>query len=137
MKQTIDKNSKTGIQYHTLTIDLYSVCQHRQVHTLSGLLRSQEPLPNSNPNTWMPCREAVCTIFMMVFDHYDPARVQTATYPSKLCQRRFYVYYTYNNIGIIILYSLVYSQLYVNVHVICIHIIEIYVYMYRFKFYLY
>ena len=47
--------------------DLLSAFPHRQFHTLPGLLDSRVALPNSYPNACVPCREAVCTIFMMVF----------------------------------------------------------------------
>ena len=47
--------------------DILSAFPHRQFHTLPGLLDSWAALPNSYPNTCVPCREAVCTIFMMVF----------------------------------------------------------------------
>ena len=47
--------------------DLLSAFPHRQFHTLPGLLDSQAALSNSYPNASMPSREAVCTIFMMVF----------------------------------------------------------------------
>ena len=45
-----------------------SACAHRQFHTLPSLLDSRAALSNSYPNA---CREAVYTIFMMVFDRYD------------------------------------------------------------------
>ena len=61
-------------RYNTLLLrlipeDLYSVCHYRQFHTLHGILDShnQAALPNSYPNPCMPSKEAVCTIFMMVF----------------------------------------------------------------------
>ena len=47
--------------------DLSSACPHIQFHTLPGLLDSRAALSNSYPNACVPCREAVCTIFMMVF----------------------------------------------------------------------
>ena len=47
--------------------DLLSVCPHRQFHTLPGLLDRRSALSNSYLNACMPCREAVCNIFMMVF----------------------------------------------------------------------
>ena len=47
--------------------DLLSACPHGQFHTLPGLLDSRAAQPNSYPNACVPSREAVCTIFMMVF----------------------------------------------------------------------
>ena len=58
--------------YNTLLLklipgDLLNACPHRQFHTLPGLLDSWAALSNSYPNTCVHCKEAVCTIFMMVF----------------------------------------------------------------------
>ena len=61
----------TGIQYPSLAIDP-SACPHRQFHTLPGLLDCWAALSNSNPNACVPSREAVCTIFMMVFGMTRP-----------------------------------------------------------------
>ena len=47
--------------------ELWSACPHRQFHTLPTLLHSQAALSNSYPNTCVPSREAVCSIFMTVF----------------------------------------------------------------------
>ena len=52
--------------------DLLSAFSHRQFNTLPGLLDSWAALPNSNPNVCVPCREAVCTILMMVFGMTRP-----------------------------------------------------------------
>ena len=59
--------------------DLLSAFPHRQFHTLPGLLDSWAALPNSNPNA---CREAVCTIFMMVFGMTQP-RGELTTYRAR------------------------------------------------------
>ena len=66
----IDRNPGPG--YNTLFLRLvpgyfYSACPHRQFYTLPGLLVSQAALSNSYLITCVPCREAVCTICMMVF----------------------------------------------------------------------
>ena len=81
----LDINPGTG--YDTLLLrmipgDLLSACPHRQFHTLPGLLDSWAALPNSNPNACMPCREAVCTIFMMVFGMTRP-RGELTTYRAR------------------------------------------------------
>ena len=54
-----------GIKGH-LAGDLFSVCPHRQFHTLPSLLHNQAALPNFNPYACLPSREAVCTISMML-----------------------------------------------------------------------
>ena len=59
--------------------DLFSACPHRQIHTRPGILNSQAALSNSYPNAIMPSREAICTIFMMVFGMTWPGR-EPATY---------------------------------------------------------
>ena len=66
----LDRNPGPG--YNTLLLllipgDILSACPNRQFHTLPGLLDSQAALSNSNPDTCVLCREAVCIIFMMVF----------------------------------------------------------------------
>ena len=76
----LDRNPGPG--YNTLLLrlipgDLYSACPHRQFHTLPGLLHSRAALPNSYPNACVPSREAVCTIFMMVFGMTRPGREPT------------------------------------------------------------
>ena len=62
-----DRNPRPG--YDTLLLrliqgDLYSAFPHGHFHQLP----SQVALSKSYPNAWVPSREAVCTIFMMVFD---------------------------------------------------------------------
>ena len=57
--------------------DLLSACLHRQFHTLPGLLDSRAALSNSYPNACVPCREAVCTNFMMVFGMTWPGQEPT------------------------------------------------------------
>ena len=57
----IDRNPAPG--YNTLLLRLSS--PHRQFHTLPGLLESRAAL--SYPMHACLCKEAVCTIFMMVF----------------------------------------------------------------------
>ena len=54
--------------------DILSTYSHRQFHTPPGLLDSRAALSNSYqyPNTCVPSREAVCTIFMMVFGMTRP-----------------------------------------------------------------
>ena len=47
--------------------DLLSACSHRQFHTLPGLLDSRAALMHC-----VPCRGAVCSIFMMVFGMTRP-----------------------------------------------------------------
>ena len=54
--------------------DLLSACLHRQFHTLLGLLDSWATLSNSYPNLCVPSRDAVGTIFMMVFGMTRPGR---------------------------------------------------------------
>ena len=71
----LDRNPGPG--YDTLLLrmipgDLLSAFPHRQFHTFPGLLHSWAAQPNSNPNACMPIREAVCTIFMMVFGMTRP-----------------------------------------------------------------
>ena len=77
-----DKNPGPG--YNTLLLrlipgDLLSACPHRQFHTLPGLLNSRAALSNSYPNAYVPNREALCTIFMMVFGMSRPWH-EPATY---------------------------------------------------------
>ena len=67
----LDRNPVLG--YDTL---------HRQFHTLPGLLDSQAALSNSYRNAYVQCREAVCTIFMMVFGMTQPAH-EPATLPHE------------------------------------------------------
>ena len=57
--------------------DLLSAFPHRQFHTLPGILDSWAALPNSYPTHACLCREAVCTIFMMVFGMTRPRTGQT------------------------------------------------------------
>ena len=82
----LDRN--TGSGYDTLHLRLISVyllsaCPHRQFHTSPGLSDSRAALLNFYPYACVPCREAVCTIFMMVFRVYSGAR----TYDLP-CERR-------------------------------------------------
>ena len=62
-----------GPGYNTLLLqlipgDLYSVCPHRQFHTLPSLLQSQIALPNSNPKPACQVgRQFVPFYFTMVF----------------------------------------------------------------------
>ena len=53
-------------------------CPHRQFHTQPRLLDSQTALSNSHPYTCVQRREAVCTIFMMVFGMTRLGRDPTA-----------------------------------------------------------
>ena len=63
--------------------DHLSAFPHQQFHTLPGLLDSWAALPNSNPNACMQiCREAVCTISMMVFGMTRP-RGELTTYRAR------------------------------------------------------
>ena len=80
----LDRNPGPG--YDTLLLrmipgDLLSAFPHRQFNTLPGLLDSWAALPNSNPNACI-CREAVCTIFMMVFGMTRP-RGELTTYRAR------------------------------------------------------
>ena len=75
----LDRNA--GLGCNTLLLRLipgyfYSACPHRQFNKLPGLLHSQFALPNSYLNTCVPSREAVCTIFKMVFG-YDLTGVRS------------------------------------------------------------
>ena len=56
--------------------DLLSACPQRQFHTLPGLLDSGAVLSKSypRPNTSLPSRKAVCTIFMIIFGMARPGR---------------------------------------------------------------
>ena len=65
-------NRNLGLEYKILLLrlipgDPLSACSHEQFLTLSGLLDSRAELSHSYPNVCMPSREAVCTIFIMVF----------------------------------------------------------------------
>ena len=69
----LDRNPGHG--YNTLLLRLIpgdSACPHRQFHTLPGLLDSQAALPNSYPNACVQFKEAVYTIFMMIFGMTRP-----------------------------------------------------------------
>ena len=71
-----------GPEYDTLLLrmipgDLLSECPHRQFHTLPGILDSRAALSDSNQNACVHCREAVCTIFMMVLGMTRPGREPT------------------------------------------------------------
>ena len=77
----LDRNQGPGYNTLLLTLlipgDLLSACPHRQFHTLPSLLDSRAVLSNSYPNTCVQCREAVCTIFMMVFGMTLPGQEPT------------------------------------------------------------
>ena len=71
----LDRNPGPG--YDTLLLrmipgDLLSVCPHRQFHTLPGLLDSRTAPPTPTLTHCVPGREAVCTIFTMVFGMTRP-----------------------------------------------------------------
>ena len=61
----------------------YRLCQpdtvHRQFYRLPGLSYSRAGLSNSYPNAFMPCGEAVCTIFMMLFGVTQRRLIPTPT----------------------------------------------------------
>ena len=59
--------------------DLLSAFLHRQFHTLPGLLDSWAALTLTHARL---CREAVCTIFMMVFG-MTRARGELTTYRAR------------------------------------------------------
>ena len=66
----LDRNP--GPRYNTLLLrlipgNLLSACPCRQFHRLPSLLDSPAVLSNSYPRAYVPNREAVCSIFMMVF----------------------------------------------------------------------
>ena len=63
-------NSRPGYNTQLLRLipgDLLSACPDRQFHTLPGNLDSRAALSNSYPDACVTSREAVCTIFMIVF----------------------------------------------------------------------
>ena len=71
-----------GLGYDTLILrlipgDLLSAYPHRQFHTLVGLHYQTPSLMHC-----VPCREAVCTLFMMVFG-MTPARTRTHNLPCE------------------------------------------------------
>ena len=71
-----------GLGYNTLLLrlipgDLLSACPHRQFHTLPSLLDSRAALSHLYPIACVQCREAVCTILMMVFGMTQPGREPT------------------------------------------------------------
>ena len=73
----LDRNLGQG--YNTLllrliSVDLLSAFPHRQFHTLPGLLDSRAELSDTYPYACVPSREAVFTIFMMVFGMNWPGR---------------------------------------------------------------
>ena len=81
----LDRNPGPG--YDTLLLrmipgDLLSAFPHRQFHTIPGLLDSWAALPNSTLLHACLCREAVCTIFMMVFGMTRP-RGEPTTYRTR------------------------------------------------------
>ena len=81
----LDRNLGSGyntILLRLITGDLLCACPHRQFHTLPGLLDSRAALSNSYPNACVPIREAVRTIFMMVFDMTWPG-AQTGDLPHE------------------------------------------------------
>ena len=67
----LERNQGPG--YNTLLLrliaDLYSAYPHRQ---LLAFTHSLVALPNSFPNACLPSRNAICTIFMMVFGMARP-----------------------------------------------------------------
>ena len=87
----LERNPVPG--YNTLLLGLIpgdplSACPNRKFHTLPGLLDSRAVLSNSYPNACMSCKEAVCTIFVMVLDVTRPGR-EPATY----CMRGGHAYH--------------------------------------------
>ena len=91
MKRLIHKNAFFGFEgnaanpgpgYNTLLLqlipgDLYIACLYRKFHTIPGLLHSQSALPSPNSYVCVPSREAVCTIFMIVFGMTQPGHEPT------------------------------------------------------------
>ena len=74
----LDRNTAPGYNaLRSISGDRYSACPHRQFHTLPRLLDSQVALPKSHPTACMQSREAVCTIFMMVFGMTRPGNEPT------------------------------------------------------------
>ena len=73
--------------------DPLSACPNRQFPTLSipGLLDSWAALSNPCPNTCMPSRAAVCTIFMMVFGMTRRGRKPTALMVDMLTTQPSYM----------------------------------------------
>ena len=61
-----------GPGYDTLTID-----PRRQFHTLPSLLNGRAALSNSSINPYVPSKEAVCTICIMVYVMTRPGRKHT------------------------------------------------------------
>ena len=59
--------------------DMSSACPHRQFFTLPGLLDSWAALRNAYPKAYVPSREAICTIFIMIFGMTRSGR-EPATY---------------------------------------------------------
>ena len=71
----LDTNPGPGYNTPLLPLipgDLLSAWPHRQFHTLPALLYSRAALSNSYPNACVTSREAVCTVFMMVFGMTQP-----------------------------------------------------------------
>ena len=77
-----------GPRYNTVLLwlipgDLLSACPHRQFHTLHSLLDRRAALLNSYTNACIERREAVYTIFMMVFGMtrlgHEPATYERGT----------------------------------------------------------
>ena len=76
----LDRNPGPG--YNTLLLrlipgDLFSAYAYRQFHKLPCLSDSRAALSNSYPNACLQSREAVCTIYMMVFGMTLPGREPT------------------------------------------------------------
>ena len=81
----LDRNSRMGQKTLLMRLtpgDLSSTCPQRQLDTLAGLLHSKAALPNIYPNACMPNREAVCTVFMIVFGMTQPW-LEPTTYNTK------------------------------------------------------
>ena len=72
IKGHVALDTNPGPRYNTLLLwliswDLESAFPRRQFPTILDLSDTQAALPYSYPNSCVPSRDAVCTIFMMVF----------------------------------------------------------------------
>ena len=70
MKGYVALDINLGLGYNTLIWwlilwDLLSGCPHKQFNTLPDLLDSGAALSHSYPNACMPCKEKICTNFIM------------------------------------------------------------------------
>ena len=77
---TLDRNPEPG--YNTLFYDSSkdNFIVHftkLELHTLSGLFLSQARLPDNHSITCIQSREAVCTIFMVIFGMFRPEHEPT------------------------------------------------------------